>query len=144
MSAGTPVRTGTRLPSRTFVLTRADLVRYAGASGDFNPIHYSDTVAASVGLPGVIGHGMLTMGAALRTVNDWTGDPGSVRSYSTRFNRPVPVPEGDTGVEITVEGVVSAVEADSHAQVELTVRCAGQKVLTRTRVVVALPSGSID
>ena len=81
----------TSSPSATFPLTRDSLVRYAGASGDFNPIHYRDDVAASVGLPGVLAHGMLTMGFAVQPVVDWAGDPGRVADYQVRFTRPVVV-----------------------------------------------------
>ncbi|GAA0677820.1 MaoC family dehydratase [Kitasatospora atroaurantiaca] len=132
------VLVGAQLPSLSLRLTRAGLVRYAGASGDLNPIHYSDRVASSVALPGVIAHGMLTMGASLRAVNEWTGNPGSVLDYSTRFTRPVVVPDSEDGVEVTVEGVVAAVQDDGRVRVDLTVRCNGEKVLARTRVVVRL------
>jgi len=132
------VPVGAELPPLSFRLTRAGLVRYAGASGDFNPIHYSDRVASEVALPGVIAHGMLTMGASLRAVNEWTGNPGSVLDYSTRFTRPVVVPDSEDGVELTVEGVVAAVQDDGRVRVDLTVRCNGEKVLARTRVVVRL------
>ena len=111
--------------SRTF--TRADLVRYAGASGDFNPIHWSDAAAASLGLPDVIAHGMLTMGTALRVVTDWTGDPGRVRSYYVRFTRPVVVP-ADHGTVVTFGGTVTKV-VDGVATVSIEVVCEGAKVL---------------
>jgi acyl dehydratase len=111
--------------SRTF--TRADLVRYAGASGDFNPIHWSDGAAAALGLPDVIAHGMLTMGTALRVVTDWAGDPGRVRSYYVRFTKPVVVPAaGGTVVEFT--GTVTAV-ADGVATVAIGATCDDAKVL---------------
>ena len=80
---------GDVVAERTVHLTRDSLVRYAGASGDFNPIHYRDDVAASVGLPGVLAHGMLTMGLAVQSVVDWAGDPGRVTDYQVRFTRPV-------------------------------------------------------
>ena len=80
---------GARLPARTFRVTRADLVRYAGASGDFNPIHWSDRAAATVGLPGVIAHGMLTMALVGRAVTGWAGDPAAVVDYNVRFTKPV-------------------------------------------------------
>ncbi|WP_280697245.1 MaoC/PaaZ C-terminal domain-containing protein [Kitasatospora sp. GP82] len=136
MNGKASVAVGTPLPPLSFRLTRAGLVRYAGASGDFNPIHHSDRVAAGVGLPGVIAHGMLTMGASLRAVNEWTGNPGSVLDYSTRFTRPVVVPDSDEGVELTVDGSVVAVLDEARVRLELTVRCGGEKVLARTRVVV--------
>ena len=101
---------GTQLPPLELSFTRADLVRYAGASGDFNPIHYRDDVAAAVGLPGVLAHGMLTMGRALRVVTDWAGDPARVVSYAVRFTNPVPVPDDGVGTVVTVNGRVTQVE----------------------------------
>lgn len=108
-------------------LTRVDLARYAGASGDFNPIHYNDAAAAALGLPGVIAHGMLTMGGALRVVTDWIGDPARVMSYSVRFTKPVVVPaEGAALVVFT--GTVTAV-SEAVATVSLTATCGDDKVL---------------
>ncbi|SEO66858.1 MaoC family dehydratase [Trujillonella endophytica] len=130
---------GTELPERTFAVTRADLVRYAGASGDFNPIHWSDRIAASVGLPGVIAHGMLTMGLAGRAVTDWTGDPAALVEYQVRFGRPVVVPDDDAGVEVTVRGRVAALLDEGRARVDLTVTSGGEKVLSLARAVVRLP-----
>lgn len=101
---------GAQLPPLTVRLTRADLVRYAGASTDFNPIHYSDRFAAAVGLPGVVAHGMLTMATALRVVTDWVGDPARVRSYGVRFTKPVVVPDDDDGAEVVFSGTVIAVD----------------------------------
>jgi acyl dehydratase len=132
------VAVGTELPERTHRVTRADLVRYAGASGDLNPIHWSDRVATSVGLPGVIAHGMLTMGLAARTVTDWAGDPGAVVEYQVRFGRPVVVPDDDTGAEVTVRGKVGAVLDAGRVRVDLTVTSAGEKVLSLARATVAL------
>lgn len=118
---------GTVLPGFTTTFTRADLVRYAGASTDFNPIHWSDTKAAELGLPGVVAHGMLTMGTALRVVTDWIGDPGRIRSYAVRFTRPVVVDEVEGGT-VEFSGTVVAVE-DGIATVSLQAVHAGQKVL---------------
>ncbi|SFT45763.1 Acyl dehydratase [Geodermatophilus amargosae] len=132
------VAVGTELPEQTHRVTRADLVRYAGASGDLNPIHWSDRVATSVGLPGVIAHGMLTMGLAARTVTDWAGDPGAVVEYQVRFGRPVVVPDDDTGAEVTVRGKVGAVLDGGRVRVDLTVTSAGEKVLSLARATVAL------
>src|SRR3954447_19086802 len=101
------MQVGTVFPPQTFQVTRADLVRYAGASGDFNPIHWSDRVATSVGLPGVIAHGMLTMALAGRLVTRWAGDPAAVRSYGVRFTRPVVVPDDDEGALIELSGKVT-------------------------------------
>ena len=96
------VAVGTELPEQVFRVTRADLVRYAGASGDFNPIHWNERVATEVGLPDVIAHGMFTMALAGRVVTDWTGDPGALVEYNVRFGRPVVVPDDDRGAEVTV------------------------------------------
>lgn len=118
---------GTELPGFTTTFTRADLVRYAGASTDFNPIHWSDSKAAELGLPGVLAHGMLTMGTALRVVTDWIGDPARVRSYYVRFTKPVVVDEV-TGGEVRFSGVVTAL-ADGVATITLEVTHADAKVL---------------
>ena len=131
---------GDRLPTRQYHLTRADLVRYAGASGDINPIHWSDRVAAAAGLPGVIAHGMLTMALAGRLLTEWTGDPGAVVEYGVRFARPVVVPDDDAGVSLTVSGVVTEVEDDGRIGVELTAMVGEEKVLTQARAVVRAPS----
>jgi acyl dehydratase len=122
------IEVGTRIGELTVSLTRAQLVRYAGASTDFNPIHWSDRAATALGLDGVIAHGMLTMGTALRVVTDWVGDPGAVRRYSSRFTRPVVVPDDDAGVEVRCVGTVSAVGEDT-VTVTIQVTCGGEKVL---------------
>ena len=93
---------GSELPEQTYPVTRADLVRYAGASGDFNPIHWNQRVATSVGLPDVIAHGMLTMALAGRAVAAWAGDPGALEEYHVRFGRPVVVPDDETGTTVLV------------------------------------------
>ncbi len=131
------IEVGTQLPPLTVHLTRADLVRYAGASGDFNPIHWSDRAATALGLEGVLAHGMLTMGTALRVVTDWIGDPARVVAYSTRFTKPVFVPDDDTGAEVSFNGTVSAV-SDDVATVTVEAVCAGVKVLGAARVEVRL------
>ena len=129
---------GTQLPALTLVFTRADLVRYAGASGDFNPIHWSDRSAARLNLESVIAHGMLIMGRALRVVTDWVGDPGAVVDYGVRFTRPVPVPVPGAAV-VEVEGVVGAIDADAGTvRIDLTVTFEGAKVLGKAQAVVAL------
>jgi acyl dehydratase len=132
------VEVGTELPEQTFRVARADLVRYAGASGDFNPIHWNERVATAVGLPGVIAHGMLTMGLAARAVTAWAGDPGALVEYTVRFGRPVVVPDDDDGAEVTVRGRVAARLDGNRARVDLTVTSAGEKVLSLARAVVAL------
>jgi acyl dehydratase len=128
------VNAGDELETRTYPLRRADLVRYAGASGDFNPIHWSDRVATAVGLPGVIAHGMYTLALAARAVATWTGD-AEVVELGAKFTAPVVVPDDDTGVEIEVAGRVSAVE-DGLATLALTVTGGGQKVLGMPKAVV--------
>lgn len=134
---------GTVLAERKFRVARADLVKYAGASGDFNPIHWSDRIAKGVGLPTVIGHGMLTMALAARLLTDWAGgDPGAVVEYGSRFARPVVVPDDSEGVVVTVSGVVTEVRDDGMLGVELTVRAGEQKVLTQARAVVRSPRSS--
>ncbi len=130
------LQVGAALPARTFRVTRADLVRYAGVSGDLNPIHWSDRIATDVGLPGVIAHGMLTMAFAGRALGEWVGDPGAIEEYSVRFAKPVLVPDDDTGTEVTVEGVVKQELDDGRIQVNLTVRSGGVKVLGQARAIV--------
>jgi acyl dehydratase len=130
------VQAGTELPPRTFRVTREDLVKYAGASLDFNPIHWSDRFAVKVGLPGVIAHGMLTMAFAGQAVAEWTGDPAAVVDYRVRFTKPVVVPDDDTGSEVVVTGIVKGHPDEGFAQIELTVTCAGEKVLGQARAVV--------
>ena len=126
---------GDELPPLTVHFTRADLVRYAGASTDFNPIHYSERFAAQVGLPGVIAHGLLTMGLGLRLVTDWAGDPGLVTSYFVRFTAPVVVPDDDQGAEVAFRGTVTVVE-DTSVTVSIEAVSAGQKVLGAARATV--------
>jgi acyl dehydratase len=138
MSVPADVAVGTELPERVYRVTRADLVRYAGASGDFNPIHWNERVATSVGLPDVIAHGMFTMALAGRAVTDWTGDPGALVEYQVRFGRPVVVPDDDEGAELTVQGRVAALLDEGRARVDLTVTSGGEKVLSLARAVVRL------
>jgi acyl dehydratase len=136
---GTVVEVGTELPEQVFRITRADLVRYAGASGDFNPIHWNERVATEVGLPGVIAHGMFTMALAARLVTRWTGDPAALLEYHVRFGRPVVVPDDGQGAEVTVRGRVAALLDDGRARVDLTVTSDGEKVLSLARAIVRLP-----
>jgi acyl dehydratase len=134
---GATVTAGTTLPTQTYTITRADLVRYAGASGDFNPIHWSQRVAVGVGLPGVIAHGMYTMALASRAVVTWAGgDPSAIAEYSVRFARPIAVPDDDEGTRLAVSGQVKSVSEDGLAQVEITATCAGEKVLAQARALV--------
>ena len=126
------VGVGDRLPALTVRFTRETLVRYAGASTDFNPIHYSDFYAGQLGLASVIAHGMLTMGTALRVVTDWVGDPSLVTSYFVRFTKPVVVPDDAEGAEVVYTGTVSAVEG-TLVTVSIDAVCDGQKVLGAAR-----------
>src|SRR5215212_8037688 len=132
------VEVGTQLPAQTFQVQRANLIQYCGASGDFNPIHWNERVATSVGLPNVIAHGMFTMALAGRAVTEWTGDPGAVVEYQVRFGRPVVVPDDDAGAELTVQGRVAALLDEGRARVDLTVTSGGEKVLSLARAVVRL------
>jgi acyl dehydratase len=132
------VEVGTEIPSRTFIVDRATLVRYAGASGDFNVIHWNERIATAVGLPNVIAHGMLTMALGGRVVTDWAGDPGALVDYGVRFTRPVVVPDDDAGATIEVTGKVSRKDEGGIAQVTLTVRCEGATVLGRAQALVRL------
>ena len=137
MSVPDVVEVGHELPSLDLRFTRADLVRYAGASGDFNPIHWSDRAASALGLPSVIAHGMLTMGRALRVVTDWVGDPARVLSYGVRFTKPVEVPDTDEGVQVVVSAKVTGVN-DGVATVSIDAVCGGTKVLGAARAEVRL------
>ena len=132
------VEVGDALPGRVIPITRADLIRYAGASGDFNVIHWNERVATSVGLPNVIAHGMFTMALAARVVTDWAVDPGRVVEYGVRFTAPVPVPDDDKGAEVDVSAVVAEKLEDRRVRVELSAICNGTKVLGRAQAVVAL------
>ncbi|MDQ0755425.1 MaoC family dehydratase [Arthrobacter sp. B3I4] len=134
---------GQDLGSRSIDVTRTDLVKYAGASGDFNPIHWNEAFASSVGLPGVIAHGMFTMGAAVQLVTDWAGDPAAVVDFQTRFTKPVPVADTtgtpEAGAAIEVSAAVGALDAEAGtARVDLTVVAGGQRVLMKAQAVVRL------
>lgn len=126
---------GDTLTMLQYRVKRSDLIKYAGASLDFNPIHYSDRVATSVGLPGVIAHGMHTMGAVARVVTDHLPAGAFVSSYSTKFTNPVVVPDDDTGALVSVSATVSAKESDSmFFTIETT--CGSEKVLNQTKLTV--------
>ena len=142
---------GQDIGSRTVELSLASLVRYAGASGDFNPIHWNERFAQSVGLSGVIAHGMLTMGTAVQLVSDWVGDPGAIVDYQTRFTKPVPVADAPGGENpdtptnaLTISGKVGALnEEERTARIDLTVTARDeegkeQKVLMKSQAVVRL------
>jgi acyl dehydratase len=133
------VEPGTAIAPKSYRVTRLDLVKYAGASGDFNPIHWSERIARSVGLPGVIAHGMYTMAQAGKFVAEWAGDPGAVTEFGVRFSAMVQVPDDDPGAAIEVSGTVADKLGDNKVAVELIARADGAKVLTRARAVVRLP-----
>ena len=128
----TELTVGDVVAERTVLLTRDSLVRYAGASGDFNPIHYRDDVAAAVGLPGVLAHGMLTMALAVSTIEEWIGDTDRVIEYGVRFTKPVVV-DPETGADVTVVAKVGALD-DESARIDLTVSHAGTTVLVKAQV----------
>ncbi|WP_394554434.1 MaoC family dehydratase [Agromyces sp. MMS24-JH15] len=129
---------GDIVAEQSFPLTRDSLVRYAAASGDFNPIHYRDDVAHQVGLPGVLAHGMLTMGFAVQPVVDWIGDPGRIRDYQTRFTRPVVV-DPAIGAVVAVIAKVGTLDAEARTvRIDLTVKVGEETVLGKAQVVVDL------
>jgi acyl dehydratase len=125
-----------QLAPQTFRVTRADLVRYAGASGDFNPIHWSERFATGVGLPGVIAHGMFTMALVGRAVTAFAGAPDAVVEFSVRFSRPVPVPDTDEGTEVVVAATVKGTTDEGHLRIALTATCQGEKVLSLAQAVI--------
>jgi acyl dehydratase len=129
---------GTELPPRQYQVTRRDLVRYAGASGDFNVIHWNERIAKSVGLPDVIAHGMLTMALAGRFLTEWAGDPGAVTEFGVRFSAPVVVPDDDKGATVEMTGTVTERLDGQRVAVDVAARSDGTKVLTRARAVVRL------
>jgi len=130
---------GTEIPPRQYRVTRLDLVRYAGASGDFNVIHWNERIAKAVGLPDVIAHGMLTMALAGRFLAEWAGDPGAVAEFGVRFSAPVVVPDDDKGATVEVAGTVTGKLEGNRVTVDVTARSDDAKVLTRARAVVRLP-----
>jgi acyl dehydratase len=132
------VEVGTALPAQTFRIRRVDLVMYAGASGDFNPIHWNERVATSVGLPTVIAHGMLTMAEAGRVISDWVGDPGAIIEYGVRFSSPIPVPDDDEGTALNVGGWVEKKLDDRRVTVALEAKALDATVLTKARAVIQL------
>jgi acyl dehydratase len=142
---------GAELPPLSVRLTRTDLIRYAGASGDFNPIHWNDRVATSVDLPGVVAHGMLTMALGGRLVTDWLGDPAAVLGYQVRFTRPVWVPDVVAGVDdpeqgalVELTGTLASVtvgeDGTRTGKVNITAKFDGKAVLGRAVAQVRLPS----
>jgi acyl dehydratase len=142
MTAPSGVEVGTELPTLRVRVTRTDLVRYAGATLDFNPIHWNARVAKEVGLPDVIAHGMLTMALGGRLVTDWVGDPAAVVEYGVRFTRPVVVPDDGEGALVELTGKVGEVRADGTARVDITARFDGRTVLGKAVAVVRLAGGA--
>ena len=133
------VEVGTELPTVETQIQRVNLVMYAGASGDFNIIHWNERVATAVGLPNVIAHGMFTMASAGRVVTQWTGDPGAVLDFGVRFSRPIAVPDDDKGALLSVSGVVEEKLEDNKVVVILTAKVGEDKVLGAARAIVRLP-----
>jgi acyl dehydratase len=132
------VEVGTELPAASFQVTRTNLVMYAGASGDFNIIHWNERVATAVGLPNVIAHGMFTMAEAGRVITDWVGDPGAVLEYGVRFSAPVPVPDDDAGTTLEVTGRVEDKLDGKRVAVALEAKALDATVLTKARAIVQL------
>ncbi|MFZ0048635.1 MAG: MaoC/PaaZ C-terminal domain-containing protein [Streptosporangiaceae bacterium] len=133
------VEAGTEIPAVSYPVSRLSLVKYCGASGDFNVIHWNERVARAVGLPDVIAHGMFTMAQAGRFVTDWAGPRAVVTEFGVRFSSMVVVPDDDAGATIEISGQIEEKLADRRVAVGLTARAAGTKVLTRARAVVRLP-----
>jgi acyl dehydratase len=133
------VEPGTEIEQRTYRVTRLDLVKYCGASGDFNVIHWNERIARSVGLPSVIAHGMYTMAQAGKFVTEWVGDPAAVTNFGVSFSAMVVVPDDDEGATIEVSGKVKAKLPDNKVTVDILVKADGAKVLTRARATVRLP-----
>jgi acyl dehydratase len=130
---------GTELEPKSYQVTRLDLIKYAGASGDFNVIHWNERIAKAVGLPDVIAHGMYTMAQAGRYVCEWAGDPGAVVEFGVRFSAPVVVPDDDKGATIEISGTVKDKLDGNKVVLAVVARSGGEKVLTRARAVVVLP-----
>ena len=133
------VETGAEIPAVSYPVTRLSLVKYCGASGDFNVIHWNERIARAVGLPDVIAHGMFTMAQAGRFVTDWAGPAAMVTEFGVRFSSMVVVPDDDAGASIEVSGQVEEKLGGNQVAIALTARAAGTKVLTRARAVVKLP-----
>jgi acyl dehydratase len=133
------VEAGAEIPVISYPVTRLSLVKYCGASGDFNVIHWNERIARSVGLPDVIAHGMFTMAQAGRFVTDWAGPGAFVAEFGVRFSSMVVVPDDDSGATIEVSGQVEEKLDGNRVAIGLTARSGGTKVLTRARAVVLLP-----
>ncbi|MGH3495891.1 MAG: MaoC/PaaZ C-terminal domain-containing protein [Nocardioidaceae bacterium] len=140
----TALQEGQQLEPQVYRVRRADLIRYAGASGDFNPIHWSDRVAVSVGLPGVLAHGMYTMALAARAVGAWSGPGARLAEMAVRFAKPVLVPDDDEGVDVQVAGTVAPSDDSGRCRLDLTVTSGGVKVLGMARAFVVAAPGNAD
>jgi acyl dehydratase len=134
------VSIGDELPPLTVTVTRKDLVRYAGAALDFNPIHWNEQLAKEVGLPDVIAHGMLTMALAGRVVTEWVGDPGGILEYGVRFTRPVVVPNDDKGATVELSGKVREINSDGTIRVDITAKFDGKTVLGKANAILRYPN----
>ncbi len=132
------VTVGFELPEIKVNFKRADLIRYAGASGDFNIIHWNERTAVAVGLPGVIAHGMLTMGQAINVISRWAGTPANILDYTVRFTRPVVVPDDDAGVEVVFNAKVAQINEDSTVKIDINAVFDGKTVLGKARAIVRL------
>jgi acyl dehydratase len=132
------VEVGFELPELKVTVKRSDLIQYAGASGDFNIIHWNERTALAVGLPGVIAHGMLTMGQAINVVTRWTGSPANVIDYTVRFTRPVVVPDNDKGVEVVFNAKVSALNEDGTVKIDINAVFEEKTVLGKASAIVRL------
>jgi acyl dehydratase len=132
------VEVGQEIPAADYNVRRLNLVMYAGASGDFNQIHWNERFARTVGLPDVISHGMFTMAQAGRFVTDWAGDPGAVVDFGVRFSSMVVVPDDDQGATISVSGVVEEKLQDKRVVIGLTAKAGDARVLSKARAVVQL------
>jgi acyl dehydratase len=132
------VNVGFELPEIKVIFKRADLIQYAGASGDFNIIHWNERTALSVGLPGVIAHGMLTMGQAINVITRWVGSPANILDYTVRFTRPVVVPDDDAGVEVTFNAKVSQLNEDGTAKIDINAVFDGKTVLGKASAIVRI------
>ncbi|GAA4843444.1 MaoC family dehydratase [Saccharopolyspora rosea] len=132
------VEAGTSIGAQRYPISRLSLVKYCGASGDFNVIHWNERIAKQAGLPDVIAHGMLTMAEAIRLVTEWAGDPAAVVEYGVRFAKPVVVPDDDRGVEVEVAGTVTEKLDDKRVAIELTAHVGDVEVLSAASAVVQL------
>jgi acyl dehydratase len=132
------VEVGSEIPARDFPIQRWQLIQYAGASGDFNIIHWNQRFATLVGLPDVIAHGMFTMATAGRLLTEWAGDPAAVVDYGVRFSAMVPVPDDDQGATLTIRGTVEEKLDDNRVAVAVDARLGETLVLSQARAIVQL------